>query len=195
MRVSPLQIIVLAVLALAAAFLIKPTLREEIKFAATLFGGTAAIYSAYYVGVGLRLKIEREKQQASFDLLDMLNKPEFVAVRSLLDKEVGDHRKISEDALYEKIMASRDLDAAVTTVLGILEDTAIAIQNDFVDEDILYASMSEIVKKNQTGLRGYIVKLRESSGVPLYFVELDKLAKAWREGKRLSDGKDFPPGY
>ncbi len=73
---------------LTAVFVVVPTRREEIKFAATIIVGAAAIQSAYYVGAGLRLKIERDRQQASFEILSLLNRPEFAAVRNFVHKGV-----------------------------------------------------------------------------------------------------------
>ncbi len=186
-------LIVIAALGLIAIFVVAPARREEIKFAATILAGAAAIYSAYYVGAGLRLKIERDRQQASFEILSLLNRPEFAAVRCFLHKAVQEHEKVSDVDLFKKIEDDKELDGAVTVVLGILEDTSIAVQHDYVNEDTLYMSLAGIVRTNYDGLQGYIEQLRKQRSTPGYFLEFEKLAKAWSENRRLSDGRSLPP--
>jgi hypothetical protein len=77
--------------------------RDEIKFVSTIIGGAAAIYSAYYVGAALRMKIDRDKQQASFDILSKVNSPEFVSVVNFIKNNVESHETISETELYTAI--------------------------------------------------------------------------------------------
>jgi hypothetical protein len=73
--------------------------RDHVKFITLLLGGASAIYSAYYVGAALRLNVERDKQRASFELLELLNRPEFVDVRNFLEKEVEGHENVSDSDL------------------------------------------------------------------------------------------------
>jgi hypothetical protein len=180
--------LLVAALALIVLFLVIPNRREEITFIATVIGGGSAIYSAYYVGAALRLRLQRDRQQASFDILALLNRPEFVEVRGLVDDLVDGHEKCSAVDLYQKIQGDKKLDNSVTTVLGILEDASVAIQQEYADEAILALSIIDIVRRSHTGLHGYIDQLRKVRNVPTYFVELEKLAKAWGEKKKLSDG-------
>jgi len=56
-----------------AIYFVAPKYREDVKFITVVIGGATAIYSAYYVGAGLRLNIERQKQEASFEILSLLN--------------------------------------------------------------------------------------------------------------------------
>jgi hypothetical protein len=174
-----------------AAYFIAPGHREDIKFITILIGGMAGIYSAYYVGAGLRLNVERQKQQASFEILSLLNRPEFVEVRHFIEKEVEGHESLSAADLYQKIVSNPKLDNAVATVMGILEDAAIAIQHDFVCENILHCSLCAIVQRNFRGLRGYIELVRKNVS-PTYYVEVQRLYGAWEAGRRLSDGRELP---
>lgn len=167
--------------------------REDVKFLTLLLGGAAAIYSAYYVGAALRLNVERQKQQASFEILSLLNRPEFVEVRYFLENEVSAHETLSDSDLYEKIAQNTKLDNSVTIVLGTFEDASIAIQQDFVSEDMLYLSIADMVKLNHRGLRGYIEQLRKHRGIASYFVEFEQLCNAWEAGRKLSDGTRTPP--
>jgi hypothetical protein len=185
-------VLTFAVVVFLTAYICKPEQRDHIKFAAALLGGAAAIYSAYYVGAALRLQLNRHRQQASFDILNLLNRPETAKVRNFVETEVEGHEQLSPNDLYRKVTENRDLDDAVTIVLGILEDASIAIQNDFVDENILYASLDDIVKRCFHALRAYVEQLRKQRAEPLYFVEVEKLCASWDSGRRLADGKTLP---
>jgi len=76
-------VIVLTVVGVTAAYFCAPSCREHLKFVTLLVAGAAGIYSAYYVGAALRLNLDREKQKASFEILGLLNRPEFVQVALL----------------------------------------------------------------------------------------------------------------
>lgn len=162
--------------------------REEIKFIATVVACSTAIFSAYYVGAALRMKIDRDKQQASFEILSLLNRPEFVEVRSFIEDNVESHEKISENELYTKIRGDKELTNAVTVVLGIFEDASIAIQTEYVDEEVLFLSLNHLVLRTHCGLRGYIEQFRKHTNSTNYYNEFEKLVKAWGDNQRLSDG-------
>jgi len=190
----PLWFILIAgVLVFLISYLYSPAYREQIKFAAALFGAAAAIYSAYYVGAALRLQVSRNRQKASFEIIGLLNRPEFVEVRNFLEHGVEGHEKLSAEDLFSKIDKDEKLDNAVTVVAGILEDMSIAIQVDYVEEDILYTSLVSIVHRNWSGLRGWLEQLRQKRCDPVIGIELQKLAASWESGRRLSDGKKLPP--
>ncbi len=180
------------VLAFLISYLCAAQHRDQIKFAAVLLGAAAGIYSAYYVGAALRLQLSRERQKASFELLGLLNRPEFVKVRNFLEREVEGHEKLSAEELYAKVDGNDELDNAVTVVMDILEDMSIAIQNDYAEEEILRLSLVCIVERNWNGLRGWVEQLRKKHGDQRLFSELQKLATSWESGKRLCDGRELP---
>ena len=182
-------LLVLGSVGVIAAYCCAPTYRDEIKFVTVIIAGAAAIYSAYYVGAALRLNLDRKKQKASFEILGLLNRPEFVKVRHFLDNQVAGHEKMSAEELYQKVRSDPQLDDAVTTVLGILEDASIAIQTEYVNEDCLHASLLDIVHRYFHSLRGYIEQLRKAKNQPLFFIELEKLSSTWDANRQLSDGR------
>jgi hypothetical protein len=163
-------VLMLGVVSFIGVYFYEPAYREHLKYVAAILGGATAIYSAYYVGTALRLQVAHQRQQASFEILALLNRPEFARVRNFVATEFEGHEKVSETELYEKVIGNRELDDSVTVVLGILEDASIAIQHDFVDED--YKSLECIVKRNFNALRGYIEQLRKRRNDLSYFVEL-----------------------
>ena len=181
------------VLAALVAYFCAPAYRDQIRFTAALVAAAAAIYSAYYVGAALRMQVSRDRQKASFEILSLLNRPEFIEVRNFLEKEVEGHDTISAEALYAKIEENERLDNAVTVVMGILEDMAVALQHDYVDEDIIHASLTVIVRRNWAGLRGWVEQIRKQRNEPEIAIELQKLATSWESGRRLSDGRKLSP--
>jgi hypothetical protein len=186
-------IIVGGIIAFIILYCIADVYRGQIKFAAVVIAGAAALYSAYYVGASLRMQLNRDMIKSSFEILGLLNRPEFVKVRNFLQKEVECHDEISAEALYNKIDNDDELNNAVTVVLGIIEDMSIAIQCGYVDEDILYVSLMAIVRRNWKGLRGYIEQNRMNRNEPELGIEFQKLANSWESGKRLYDGQKLKP--
>jgi len=189
----PLSLVIVVIaLSLVLAFAFFPARGEVIKFIAAIVAGSCGVYSAYYVGAGLRLKLDRDKRQASFEILSLLNRPEFAQLRGFLDAKVERHSDISEVEIYNSIVEDAKLGDAVTVVLGILEDASIAIQQEYVDEDILYMSISQIVFRNHKGLTGYINQLRKHMNNVTYYIEFQRLAVSWEQKTRLSDGRTLP---
>lgn len=187
----------LIICAAAAALLLTYGLwkqqREHVKFFAAVIGGSAAIYSAYYVGAALRTGIDRDRQAATFDVLTLVAKPEFVEVRNFLEKEFEDHENQSPADLYKRISENPKIDNAITFVFNTFERIATGVRYDVFDEDILYDDLMYVVSNNYNALRGYIDQLRKTKNSPLYFCEFERLATSWSKGKRLSDGKPLSP--
>jgi len=182
---------ILVILFIIIYFLCASAYREDLKFFAILIGTSTAIYSAYFVGASLRMQVYHEKQKSSFEILGLLNRPEFVEVRNFLEREVDCHERLSDTDLFNKISTNKELANAVTIVMGILEDMSIAIQYDYVDEDILHCSLSSIVIRNFSGLRGWLEQNRRTIDDEELGIEWQKLVDSWKSGKRLSDGTKF----
>jgi len=185
-------VLVLSVAGLLAGYFASPQYRDQIRFLTVVIAGAAGIYSAYYVGAALQLKIERDHQQASFTILEQVEQAEFIQVRHFIEKEVQDHERLSDEVLYQKVAQTPNLEDAVVIVLNVLEKISISIRHDYVDENILYEYMKMIVERTHESLRGYIEQLRKQKKSNLFFIEIEKLAHAWSSGKRLSDGRPLP---
>ena len=72
--------ILVVTLIILLAYFLAPNARNQLQFVALTLGASSAIYSAYYVGATLRLGIERDRKNKSFEILNGLNRPEFVEV-------------------------------------------------------------------------------------------------------------------
>jgi len=180
-------ILALCCIALVIAHLLYYNQRDNIKFCASILAGAAAIYSAYYVGKGIRLSLIQDKRKASFNLLDRLNSKEFVEVSNFVDTKLNNTKSISDIKLFNMIIKDKELSDSVKYVLSVLEDMSIAIQHDYVDESILHQSMVLIVERNYNALRGYIDHKREITGKTQYYSEFQKLYNAWNSNLMLAN--------
>lgn len=183
--------LVLAVfgVALVGLFIRFPDNRSEIAFAAATIGGAAALYSAYFASTTLRVHIQRDKQRQSFAILDTLNEEESVRLRTFIEAEKLHNRALSQEDIYQKIVAKSDLLKAVTHVLGLFEDTSIAIQTGYADEVVLYRSLRFMVTWNFDCLMPYIRQERQMPDGQDLYVELEKLANAWKARTSVIDHK------
>jgi hypothetical protein len=167
--------------------------RDGIKFVTNSIFVGAVIYSAYNVGASIRLQVRHNMQKASSELLNMINTKDFVTDRTLIDEKIMQCEAMTDQALYDKINNDKELDRAVTSVTGILEDMSILIQAGFMDESILYKSMRSIILRNWKGLEGWIKETRERRKEESLLIEFQKLATSWDMGKGLIDGHKFAP--
>jgi hypothetical protein len=191
-RVTITVAVVVALLAgaLIVAFLFFPAYGEQLKFAAAVFGGSAAVYAAYYVGAALREQLIRGKRKNAFDMLQSLNCIDMAKVRILIKKEIS-NKHLSPHDLYERIMGEPELLSAVSTLLGFLEDISIAIQYDYVDEEVMFFSLEYLAPWFYFGLRPYIEEKRRVDNNACLFVELQKVVHVWQESKSLVNGRHF----
>ncbi len=177
-------LIVLMATALIVSHILFPSVREHLKFGATVMAGAAAIYGAYYAGKSLRESLLRGKKKNSFEMLQVLNCIDMAKIRHLIENEISD-KNISPNELYEKILAESDLLAAITTLLGLFEDMSIAIQQDYADEYILFLSLEHLVPWSYDGLIHYINECRRKHNNPRVYRELQKLANEWKENRSI----------
>lgn len=166
--------------------------KEDIKFAAAVIGGAAAIYTAYHAWATLRSNIKRDKQRRSFEIIDSFNELDRTRIRLFLQKNINASIKSPEE-IYKLLKEEKELEEGVVHLLGVLEDVSIAIQTDAADEEILFLSLRGIVIKTTKEFRGYIDYQRKNEDNNFYYIELEKLYDKWKENKSLVTGKSFRP--
>lgn len=181
--------IVLGLLSVAAflAYAFVPSVADELKFAVALVGGAAAIYAGYYVAATLRSSVENAKKQRAFEILQDLNDPELVRLRDLIDRKINTE-KVSPDELYRTICDTEDLRHAVRIHLGLIEDMAIAIGEDYVDERLLYLSLMCMVPRLYGQLHDYISRERGRYKSEVLYTEFQRLASAWAKHRSVRTG-------
>src|SRR5205823_3303973 len=96
---------------------------------------------------------------------------------------------ISAETFCDTITKSQDLHKSVLTVLGVFEDTSLAIQSDMACEKILYFSLGFLVPWVFNNVKPYIDHRRSIDDDPTLYAEMEKLAKSWAEKKSLVSGE------
>ena len=155
-------IIAFGCLAALGAYFIGPRLfgvtdmarwREDAKFVLAVIGGGVAIYSAWHAGLSFRAaqqqseerrredtrreetRARRERQATSFRMINALNAVDKVTVRRLIDDIKDKH--LGKEQVFQKVNEDTTLWQGVVSLLGELEDMAIAARTDYADERVL----------------------------------------------------------
>lgn len=181
-RITVAVIIVLLAAGFIAAYLVfdDPSSRDKIVFIASVIGGAAAVYSAYYAGASLRLNLYRDKQGRAFEVLDSLNRSDTVSAAATIDRAI---EAKPGTLTYELITSDLTLYPAVKILLGIYEDLAIAASIGYADEGILYQSVHTTTVYYYDALKQYMDGVRKVKGSKEYYCELEKLVGRWRINK------------
>ncbi len=163
-----------------------PPIRDELVFAVGVVGGASAIYLGFYTSKSLRVNVERQKQQNAFELLRDLYRVDTAAMILLIRDNFG--KNVSEIDHCKKIEADKELHNSVLTVLGVFEDTSLAIQVDMACERILYLSLGFLVPWMFDNMEPFIKYRRDRDKDPSLYIEIEKLTKAWKDKKSIKDG-------
>ncbi len=183
--------------------------REDAKFVLAVVGGGVAFYSAWYAALSYRANADREDERrasedreaearrdrerkcTSFDMLAALNQMDKVLIRRLIDdiKE----KQLGSQQIYEAIKQDQALWKGVVSVLGELEDIAIAVRTGYADERVLFDSLAFMVKNMVDKLGGYIDMMRDQRRAPLLYIEVQEMARAWSNNRSFATGEAIPP--
>jgi len=183
----------LAVLGISVCllYLFLPQYQTEIVFITAVFGGLAAIYSAFYAGVSIRSNIRGELIRNSFQLIHYFHQIDLIRARVHCEKEFEfDH--ISPVQFCDKIASDQDLHLVIKELLSIFSDVSCAIQQEFADEQTLYMSLDTTLLSTFEICRPYIEEVRKQRKNPSIYVQFEKLAKSWMAGKYLNGGDINP---
>jgi hypothetical protein len=159
--------------------------RGELTFAVAVCGGAAALYSAYYNGAKLRSDLDRQRMQATFAMINSLEKADTQVVARLRDKQA----QTSNDEIYIKITMDQSIEGSVDRVLGFAEDISIAAASGYADEDILFKSVRFIVVATWDLTKDYVKRERDRLASPSIFVQCERLAEAWAKDRSVRDGR------
>jgi len=191
-------------------YLILPRFRTELSFVTAVIGASAVVCSAYYAALAVRMAVkqlettitiaskemagaaELTKKQKSCDLLRDLHTEHMVKLRRFIERELDVEHKGNEE-LYNDIRADENMDLliALGTCFGFWEDISIGIQNEAMDEKILYDSLSFILPNHFQKLRFFINGERSFYKDGTIYIEMQKLALAWSQQKSLLTGKPW----
>ena len=164
---------------------------RDVRFVIELFVMAAGIITAIYVGRGFYYQAEWSRANASFNLLNEFNNNDMGRNRTFLEKRYLSSEKYS----FEELEKDDVFWNAFLMLGGFFEDISIAVQRRYVDEELIYFSLRNIVKKNWEGLRCLIIDYRNKEKHPYYLSEFQKMADYWREGLSMVSGKKFPQQF
>ncbi|MFN6537937.1 MAG: DUF4760 domain-containing protein [Nostoc sp. EkiNYC01] len=158
--------------------------REVLKFIVTTVGVSGGITSAFYVGESFRQNIKSKKQDKAMMYISAWTSPQFAIVRKSL-RQIRDLIKaIPEDnqsqVINEELNKKPDLGEDIVTVLNFLEEIAVGIDNDLIDEDIIYQYFQIIVQRVCRVFRIWVEEQRRQRGNKLYS-SLFELNNRWQD--------------
>ena len=166
-----------------------PPYRDELVFAVGVAGGAAAIYLGFYTSRSLIVNVERQKQQNAFELLRDLYRVDTSTIILLIRENFG--ADVSANDHCQKIEKDKELHRSILTLLGVFEDTSLAIQSDMACEKILYFSLGFLVPWIYENMKPFIEYRRKKDNDPTIYLEIEKLATSWKDKKSMMDGTQF----
>ena len=170
---------------LCLLFVLYPDNRIELTFVSSTIGISAAIYSAFYLGHSVRNNTSLVRKKHSFDLILRTKCVELMKIRTQVEHEFPHHKIISKD-LYSAIVKNRELHTGVKALLCLFEDISIAIQSGYADEEVIFQSQVAHLAYLYKTFLPYIEGTRKKRDDDRVYCELEKLAKTWSAGKKLS---------
>lgn len=177
--------------------------RDIIRFAVSTVAAAAGITSAFYVGEGIRRNLDYRKEdldakKADFDAQRAARKaeramayisawthPSFAEIRKAgreirarLDKAPkGKETQIIKQALDE----DHNLEQDIVTILNFLEEIALSVESELVDEKIIRGYFSLIINRYCDVLGLWIAEERKHRSDELYS-SLLRLHARWKTG-------------
>lgn len=176
--------------ALLAAFHFLPESREQWIFVTSLLAGLSAIYAAFYVAETLRQNIRLKIMHNTFELLSHVKDLELTKIRVKFETEF-DHSTITPCEMYAKITSDLNLSIPVIALLNLFEGMAIAAQQGYADEAILYQDLGFLLPRTFYAFLPYIKERRVISKNDTTYCEMEKLANAWQAHKLLTTGREI----
>ncbi len=167
-------------------FICLPGHRDILKFAAGVIAAAGAVTSAFYIGQNLRQATASEKMSRTITYTARWNDPQFFYAKKdfrgimedLLQRKEQDPQKDRLVLINELISEEPDREQNLISVLNFLEELAILINRDVVDEEILDEFYHTVVVKCYSNLEPWIRELRSKRGERI-FGDLIKLYERW----------------
>lgn len=145
-----------------------------------IFGGIAAIYSAYYVGARLREEVRRASVEKAVDLSKSFDDINMAEIRAFIEKE---YLKTTPEEFDNKIRENFELSRNVVKLLSAIEDISVAIQQGLADEKTLHMAISFLVERSFSCFNHFIEAERIKYDDNRIYNETEILAIAWKNGK------------
>ncbi len=170
-------------LSLAFAFSNEEDHKKTIEFIAIIIGGGAAIYSASYAGIALRIRIAHDKVQHAHEFIHLAYSVDLIKLR--LKLQDFDHDNIAPAKQYDEISKKEEVALALRASFNLFESLSTAIQLGHVDEVVAHRSLGFIVCSMYKTFNPYIDSVRKRNKNDLIYYEVERLAHSWDSNKYL----------
>lgn len=166
------------------------SIRTELTFITAILGGLAFLHSKYYIAKSLKVAIERDKLSWSFNIAKELGNIDVVKIRTFLEKKITS-TDIPPSEFYNKIVSDIDVHSSTKMLLGLFEDSSVAVQSGLADEESLFRSLGYLVPWAFRSFSLYIEQVRKETGDDRIYCELEKLHDSWKNKTSLLSGKQY----
>lgn len=168
-----------------------PTIRDDLTFITIVAGGLTVIYSAFYVAANLRISIKRDMLKSGFEIIQEIHGSHLSKIRVFLERNIA-HGRTPPDEFYQIVTNDTEMEEYIRSLLCYFEEVSIAIQCDLADEAMMYMHLTHLLPWAGQAFAPYIIELRQINNDDRIFIELEKLADAWKHGISIKSGKPFP---
>jgi hypothetical protein len=163
---------------LIVAFVVAPSARTSLTFAAAVIAGATAVYSTYYAAANIRGQVELSRKQTSLRFIEAWPSNDRSSERQRL-REINAH-ELSPEQLVAKMTEDKDLERAARTHLNFIHAMAIAIRSDTADESLLYDYFHLIVEDTMELVQAFIVSQRAKHDRREIWIHAEELGVNWR---------------
>lgn len=157
--------------------------RDVIRFATTSLSVAAAITSASYIGRGLRLNAQSEKETRTLAFPSRWNHSSNSNIKSSVRKFLKELENVPEKERKEKIESTFDADGElkthITDALNFLEEMSVCVEMEIVDEALLRDFFLSIVIKYYDIMKPWIDSRRGINN--RIYKSLTNLYNRWRK--------------
>ncbi|MCY6494113.1 DUF4760 domain-containing protein [Leptolyngbya sp. GGD] len=159
--------------------------RQTLTFLATALGTSAGVGSAFYVGQSIRLNAASQRLDITTSYISRWSDPSFDPVRKAAYKihEMLDTNQPSRnsDIIQNALDADLDLKLNLLDALNFLEEMALCVRLDIIDEGTAYKYYRSIVLTYCSTFSIWIAKLRSDKGNDMLFRNLTDLCDTWKK--------------
>lgn len=169
---------------------------------ATLLGALGAMFSVIYLAISVKESVKQNRQDAAFSFIkryeDLKLSKIYLQIKKLKDKK-GIMVKVNKDKScnkYKVVIPVKYLKrfyirSGLLKFLGFMEDAALAIKVNFVDEEAFYRSIGYAMADNFDALDAFIESEQKNKHDELY-KEQARIIKAWKNGSYFLSKKKLP---
>jgi hypothetical protein len=187
LSVGILSTLALLVVALCLAYGFFPKYRDTVTFVALALTAAATIGGTFYVAETIREQAGERTRAAAFSFVERWNSPSLFYTRqswhqiteAFQKKEGGGAEGVSK-LLDEE--GKSQLRHDVRHILNFLEEIAIAIRQDYADEEILKTFFIGVVIRAHEALSVWVPAHRRNTGRPKIWDQFFLLYDSWKSG-------------